>query len=221
MSTRRESNKYYFSVEGETERWYLEWLRGVINESPNAKYNVSLDCKIQKDPKKYVKGLTVVGEPRLVHVFDRESEETIHAEQFTTALRRMKEATKLGKRVTYQLGYSNFAFELWLVLHKTDCNGAKNHRKDYLDPINRAYGEKFENLDQFKHEDNFKRVLKKLSLDDVRDAIQRSKAIMQRNEDAGYTLREESGYKYYAENPSLSLWVHIEKILKECGLEEQ
>lgn len=28
-----------------------------------------------------------------------------------------------NRSITYELGYSNFAFELWMVLHKHDCNG--------------------------------------------------------------------------------------------------
>lgn len=216
---RRESIKFYFSVEGDTEKWYLEWLSKAINESPDAKYNISLDCKIQKEPIKYVKGLSVLSRVELVHVFDRESEDAEHKGQFTKTLRSMKEAGRL-RSIKYNIGYSNFAFELWMILHKLDCNGAKKHRKHYIGLINRAYGESFENLDEYKQARNFENVLKKLSLDDVLQAIRRSKAIMQHNKDVGYRLREESGFKYYEENPSLSIWEHIEKMLTKCGLSE-
>lgn len=30
---RKEKLTYYFSVEGETEKWYLDWLQDRINES--------------------------------------------------------------------------------------------------------------------------------------------------------------------------------------------
>lgn len=36
MPVRKITKKYYFSVEGETEQWYLEWLRDLINASPSA-----------------------------------------------------------------------------------------------------------------------------------------------------------------------------------------
>ena len=29
---RKENMTYYFSVEGETEKWYLDWLQNCINE---------------------------------------------------------------------------------------------------------------------------------------------------------------------------------------------
>ena len=52
---RKETRKYYFSVEGETEKWYLDWLQKTINAIPESKYNVKLDAKIQKDPLARVK----------------------------------------------------------------------------------------------------------------------------------------------------------------------
>jgi hypothetical protein len=42
------THKYYFSVEGETEKWYLNWLQDKINSDPAARYKVSIDSKIQK-----------------------------------------------------------------------------------------------------------------------------------------------------------------------------
>lgn len=213
---RKENRTYYFSVEGETEQWYLEWLQRIINAEPNAKYTVKLDSKIQKDPLSRAKRMTIVGKTEITHIFDYESDEEIHVKQFKTTLERMKDAQNIGKNIKYHLGYSNFTFELWMILHKADCNGSLMHRRQYLMPLNRAYGENFENLDQYKHENNFKRVLSKLTLDNVRQAIRRAKVIMRKNEEMGYRLQEYKGYRYYKENPSLSLWEQIERILMDC-----
>lgn len=70
-----------------------------------------------------------------------------------------------------------------------------------------------QNMDDFKHENNFKRVLNQLTLSDVKDAIKRAKLIMQRNEENGYVVHEYKGYIYYRENPSLAIWEVIEKIM--------
>ena len=43
-SIRKENMTYYFSVEGETEKWYLDWLQNCINECDEAKYKVKLGC---------------------------------------------------------------------------------------------------------------------------------------------------------------------------------
>lgn len=215
---RKENHTYYFSVEGETEKWYLEWLQKAINDTPEAKFKVKLDAKIQKDPLARAKGLTILGKTQIVHVFDRESEEPYHAKQFTDTIDRMKASEKTGKNIKYLLGYSNFSFELWMILHKADCKASMSHRKQYLDPLNRAFDEHFEDLDKYKKEENFKRVLSKLTLDDVRSAIKRSEQIMTHNQKAGFVLQNYKGYQYYKENPSLSVWEVMKRILCDCGL---
>ena len=41
---------------------------------------------------------------------------------------------------------------------------------------------------------------------------------MNKNEENGYNLENYKGYKFYKENPSLSIWEIIERILCECDL---
>lgn len=215
---RKETRKYYFSVEGETEKWYLDWLQKTINAIPESKYNVKLDAKIQKDPLARVKGMTLLEQTEITHVFDRESEDSIHTKQFQETLDRMSDAEQLGKDINYKLGYSNFTFELWIILHKADCNGAKTNRKQYLPELNKAYDEKFEDLQEYKRENDFKRILKKLTIEDVISAVKRAEAIMKRNEKSGYRLQQYKEYSFYKENPSLSVWEIVDKILKECEI---
>lgn len=222
MATMKPNKKYYFTVEGETEQWYLQWLQKQINNDATSKFTVKLDCPIQKSPLKRAKTLIittgVTKKTEITHLFDRESEEEVHTTEFQKTLDEMKSAERLGKKIKYKLGYSNFAFELWMVLHKIGCNGSLMHRSHYLTPINRAYGESFLNLEQYKQKASFHRVLGKLTLSDVKDAINRSRGIIQTNEENGYTLHEYKGYKYYKENPALSIWEAIEEILNDCGL---
>lgn len=215
---RKENRTYYFSVEGETEKWYLDWLQKEINANYEAKYTVKLDSKIEKDPFARVKNLSVFDRTKITHIVDKESEDDIHVNQFLKTLDRMQLAQTSGKSIEYYLGYSNFTFELWLILHKTDCNGSLSHRSQYLIPLNKAYNTKFEDLAQYKEKDNFNRILDQLTLNCVCAAIKRSKAIMKNNRDVGYTLHKYKKYEYYKENPSLSVWESIDKILSECEL---
>ena len=217
MAIRKTTQKYYFSVEGETEKWYFDWLQEKINSEPAAKHKVSIDSKIQ-NPIKRAKSINVLTKTEIIHVFDYESNDEVHTVQFIKTLDSLKDTSKLGKQIKYYPGYSNFTFELWMVLHKAECNAPLVHRRQYLEPINKAYGEKFENLDQYKHEANFKRVLGKISLPEVIAAIHRSKIIMQKNMENGLVLQQYKGYRYYRENPALSVWESIEKILKDCEL---
>lgn len=215
---RKEKKTYYFSVEGDTEAWYLEWLQKMINEDPRARYTVKLEKKVEKDPEAQVKRMTVIGKTDIVHFFDYESNDDEHVRQFKATLDKMKRAEKMGKNIRYHLGYSNFTFDLWMILHKQDCTGGLTHRKQYLGWINQVYEEHFVSMDEYKRESNFKRILSKLTLDSVCAAIRRAKNIMQGNESKGFVLQRYKGFEYYRENPSLSVWESIERILKDCRL---
>lgn len=218
MIKRKNTLKYYFSVEGETEQWYLEWLQDQINNAPEAGSKVSFNKQIQKDPLKRAKSLAIMDKVEIWHLSDYESSEEVHVKQFRETMDRMADTKRLKKQITYKFGYSNFTFDLWIILHKMDCRGSFAHRKQYITPINKAYDESFENMDELKQEANFKRCLKKLTLADVIEAINRAKTIMDLNEKNGYTLHQYRGYSYYTENPALMIWEIIEKILVDCEL---
>jgi len=189
-----------------------------INAIDESVYKVSFDCSIQKNPLKRAKSLVITSKTEVYHFSDYESDEPIHVKQFTETMDNLKKARELGKQINYKFGYSNLAFDLWIILHKSDCNGSITHRKNYINILNRAYGEHFVSMDEYKHEDNFKRCLRKLQLCNVIDAVDRAKLIMKRNVDNGYVLQQYKGYEFFKENPSLSVWEIIDKILTECKL---
>ena len=217
MDEKLETKKFVFTVEGETERWYLEWLRDQINKCENRKYNVAVEVKVQQSPKKFFKTVNAKTTPVVYHICDVESNEQIYVDKFKNILSEMKDA-KTQKRITYKLGYSNFTFELWMVLHKRNCNGPLSDRKQYLNPISQVFGENFKNLEQYKQEENFKCCLKKLSLDEVREAIKKADAIMYNNSKDQKTLLQHKGYTYYKDNPALTVHEAVRIILTECGV---
>jgi len=91
MIKKKSTQKYYFTVEGETEKWYLEWLKGEINKCEKAEYNVSFDIQIEKNPLKRAKSLTVTGKTEIWHLSDYESDEPIHVKQFNETMDNMKD----------------------------------------------------------------------------------------------------------------------------------
>ncbi|WP_281890550.1 RloB family protein [Paenibacillus sp. YYML68] len=215
---RKPNRKYYFTVEGETEKWYLARINDLLRAEESAKLHVSIECKVQKSPYKFAKTVVATSPIEITHWFDYESSEAVHVKQFMDTLDQLKQSSSIqGKQIKYILGYSNLTFELWMILHKTNCS-YMTHRDQYLTPINRAYDEKFKELDTYKEEQNFKRVLGKISLHDVRAAIKRAKAIMNGHVEARITLHRYKGYSYYKDNPSLTVHESVEKILKDCGL---
>ncbi len=213
----KETRKYYFSVEGETEKWYFEWLLDKINAEPSSKFKVSFDCKVQKSPVKRVKSLSNINKVTIYHIFDYESNESVYIERFNKTLDSMREAMKIGKQIDYRLGYSNLTFDLWIILHKRDLKSSITERQHYLQYINRAFDENFESMDKYKKETNFKRILSKLSLKDVNSALKRAEKIMDYNSE-NYSPVCYGKFTYYRENPSLTVGKIIEKIFMECGI---
>lgn len=131
----------------------------------------------------------------------------------------MSEAKK-QKNIKYQLGYSNFTFELWMILHKKDCFSQFTDRKQYLIPIQQCFNEKFEDLGHYKNESAFKRCLSKLTIDDVKLAVKRADKIAKYNIE-NKKLIKLSGYSYFNENPALSINEVVKRILTECGIIEK
>lgn len=214
---KKENRRYVFTVEGETEKWYFEWLQQQINSCTESKYTVSIVAKVNQSPKKYSKTVTSITTPKVTHICDYESNENVHITKFQNILSEMKEAWT-NRKIKYCLGYSNFTFELWIVLHKQICNSALSNRTQYLSPINKAYGEKFKDLDEYKQENNFKRCLSKLTLDNVRDAILRSRKIMETKIKNNEHYEQYKGFTYYKENPALTIWEPVYVILCDCEL---
>jgi hypothetical protein len=210
----KEENKryYYFSVEGETERLYLKWLEDSINAATTSEIEFKCDiCSPLRYVKRHFNGKSDE-QTEVVHLCDYDGRNDTR--YFYKLLGEMKTA-KL-KNIDYKLGYSNFTFELWLILHKMDLYSQIYDRKQYLVNINKAYGEKFRHVHEYKTQGNFIRgILHKLTLNDVNAAIERAKFIMNTNKANGYEEREYKGYRFYVENPSLSIHEHIEKILVE------
>lgn len=214
---RQINNDYYFTVEGETEVLYFEHLQNLLNKSGKTHNRISIKAKKETNPLSFAKSKVFAYTTDVTHVFDRESESDIHKTKFSNTLKAMREVENNRSDIRYKLGYSNFTFELWIVLHKIDCNGHKSIRTQYLEDINRAYNKNFSKLDEFKRACNLKDILKQIELQDVIDAIQRAKVIMKNNA-VNYKPKYEENYMYYEENPSLTVWESIETMLYECGV---
>lgn len=219
MTEKREIRKYTFTVEGETEKWYFQWLQKSINAIPESKYTVVIDAKVEQSPKKFAKKVNPLSVPNAVHVCDYESNSDTHVKKFQRIIDEIRDANKLkGCSFKYELRYSNFTFELWMILHKVDCNGILTDRTQYLQPINRAYSESFESLDKYKEEKGFAKCLSKLTLDDVKSAIRRSDRLMSLKESRGIDPQEYKGFRYYKDNPALTIWEPVKRILSDCNL---
>ena len=216
---RKICNKYYLSVEGETEQWYFERLQELINNKEELLFKVKFYPKISKSITSTAKSISAPYKPtKVFHICDYESNEQVHVKQFNKVLDELKNVNKINKNLEYKLGYSNFSFDLWMILHKIQQKGSLSHRKQYVNGINRAYNEKFQFIDDYKEEKNFKRILQKIELEDVIRAVKNGNEIRKMNEENAKDKCKIYGkFKYYTENPDLTINKCVEQILKECG----
>lgn len=215
-------NSYYFSVEGENEKWYFEHLQKLINNSNEAVFNVQFEPKIEKSPLSRIKAINVPVYSRqklpVFHIVDYESDSPEHTAQFKKMLDELKIIKIKRTAYNYKLGYSNFAFELWLILHKRTGEFSVADRSKYVEQINTLYGTNFTKLKDNKNRDTFDKLLEQISLEDVKRAICNSQKIRLYQEDIGHHMVEYKGFKYYRENPDLTINECVEIILKECGI---
>lgn len=217
MGKLKEKRQYVFTVEGDTEKWYLDWLQNTINNTDSALYTVVIKAYVEKDPMHFAKTTNNKVTPSLTHICDIESNNSEHINAFHNTLKTLK-AIKTQKKIKCHIGYSNYTFELWMVLHKINCNGCLIDRSKYLPFINEAFGENYRRLNDYKVKQNFNRCLAKLSLDDVKKAINNAELIEKNNVEQMKRKESIYGYSYYIDNPSLTIWQSIKQILSECKL---
>lgn len=75
--TRKSKIQYYFSVDGETEKLYLEHLQKLINQCQEAKNTVKFIIKVQR-PKEMVKSISQISKITISHIGDMESNSDEH-----------------------------------------------------------------------------------------------------------------------------------------------
>ena len=217
MNKQAKNSKFYLSVEGQTEAWYFEWLQKQINAQLAGTTRVSFTIRVGVTPESMLKKVVFFGKARFIHILDIESSEHKHIKKFESHLKMMTDLMKKDKNIQYSLGYCNFSFELWMILHKSQCMSQLTDRKQYLNPINDLYHQKFESLKEYKEEQNFKKILAQLTLDDVIEAVKRADRITENNKK--YSKSQIFGcYEYFKDNPSLSIHEFIKEIFKQYKL---
>ena len=213
-NARRKSKEFYFSVEGETEKWYLEWLQKLINASEEKTNNAVFRIK-KAGPISFAKDAKVPFGAKVNHFFDYEGIE--NESEFIKVLDKMREAEELGKGIEYVSCYSNLTFELWIILNTDAPISSMDNKNGYLPIINKVFEKSYEGLKEYKEEKHFKAILALLTLDDVKAAVLRAEEIMKSNS-KNKTPVQHKKWKWYRDNPSTEVGAAIKDILRECGL---
>jgi CRISPR/Cas system-associated protein endoribonuclease Cas2 len=205
---RRKINEYRGACEGSQESMYFVHLKRLIQKEEQRKYDVqfSLICTKGGSPLIVAKraDVALAGEIERLAAFDYDGKH----DEFIDALDFCKE-----KEIVY--GYSNYCFDLWLLLHKEIYMKVVTNASSYESEIRSVY-----NLPEeadIKEEVIVEKILSQISLDDVRRAVVNAEYIVADNKqvkEPHYTNKSE---KFY-DNPDLSIHRFIEKVLRDVGL---
>lgn len=217
---------YYISCEGETEKWYFEWLQSQINSDTRTKNKVTLNPHKGRTPTDYAKSIrgafaaTSAGCAKLFYcVQDIEDYSDEHIKKFHELCKNTKKAKSITKKCQFAIAYSNFTFEVWMIAHRLQVSSIIDRSK-YYQEINRAFGFKFVDNDDYKKEDNFKNVLKLLTLDDIiKCALPECDRIRKINNTFYKQYeRQYMGMTYYVHNPDTNIDELIREILHSSGI---
>ena len=103
-------------------------------------------------------------------------------------------------------------------MHKRICNFSVEDRSKYVQNINTLYGTDFTKLKDNKNKETFDKLLNQTTLENVKVAIRNSRKIRIYQEEIGNSMIEYKGFKYYKDNPDLTINECVEIIFSECGI---
>lgn len=222
---KKQSKQIFMSVEGvNCEKLYFEHLAALINSSGKNRYNLKVDPKPQITPLQFAKRNHYKPvdkhKRKRIPYFHVQDIEDYNNEDFKRKFHAMISEIKQAKElfdIDYMLGYSNYTFELWMLLHATDMDYSVTNRGDYLGPINNVFTKHYKNLDEYKKESEFRKLLEDyVTIDSVKKAVQRAEKLMNHKKDLGISWIEYKGVIFYAENPALSVHKVVKLILEIC-----
>ena len=226
MPNLKQSLRYNISVEGEVcEILYFEHLSRLINECDKATYKVSFDIK-KKNPSSFYKSRVNTyarkkkGKAKecitYFHVQDIECYET-HNDKFVALINEIKKLEE-ETGVYYQLRYTNYTFDLWIIIHKRDMFHCITNRHKYYKDINKAFKTSYNHMDEYKKEEEFRKILDSITLYDVINAVARGEKIRKNHEVNNDHKEIVNGFIYYRNNPDMTLHSIVKQILVDVGI---
>lgn len=223
---KKESRHFNISVEGiNCEKMYFEHLAKLINSSDRSTYNLKVAPRkmgpleyAKRNAYKPVESLKNKALP-YIHIQDIENYyDDFQRSKFFGIIDEMREAEKKFN-VSYELGYSNYSFELWMLLHVSDMNYAIHDRESYLKPINEFFHRKFSDLNEFKSHDEFQMILEEfVTLDSVKLAVRRAEKIVQDNNRNKKVKENYRGFAFFHDNPDVTVHEVVRLIFEVCGV---
>lgn len=200
---------YIIGCEGKNqETMYFNRVMKLINEMENRKADVLFDyaepyggdprCVVERTIQKSI------GKSNKLSVFDFDGKQI-----------KYEEAIELAYENKIELGYTNFCFDLWIILHKTDCFGRVLHQDDYADEVRRVFG--LPTNANIKKVSNVEKIMEQITLEDIINAIVRADKIETNNltEMPNYTAQTHIAYY---NNPDTQVHNALKNIFQKVGI---
>jgi len=119
--------------------------------------------------------------------------------------------------LNYELGYSNYTFELWMLLHVADMTHSIQDRHSYLPSINKWFHRNYQTIDEFKSHDEFQGILDEfVTLDSIKTAINHAETIVGNNKENRNVKETYKGFSFYRDNPDVTVHEVVQMIFEVC-----
>lgn len=198
--------KTYFCVcDGQQEEMYLKHVVFLLKKFPE---RVVTFNTTQDSPERLKKNYTEYDNAAL---FDYDFKDTEFRQNINICEQLRRESRKSKGKYVYH-AYSNVNFDLWFILHKEDFNKPVTSNDAYVADVRRIYGLSSEA--DIKEKANLERILKQITLDDVKHAIRRAEQIRARKLESDHFI---VGSAICYGNPDFSLHEFLKIVLQDCG----
>lgn len=199
---------YLCICDGKQEKMYLGHVAKLIKKFPQkvVKFNTFIDSphRLEKRYEEYDSAA----------VFDNDFNEVEFKKNIEICDKLNKDLKptkrKSGRHIYH--AYSNVNFDLWLILHKEDFNQSVTKNDAYIPDVRRIYGLK--PTDNIKKEEIINKILSQITLNDVKDAINRAEHIRKSKVKAD-SIKVGSTVVY--SNPDFSIHEFLKFVLKGSG----
>lgn len=144
-----------------------------------------------------------IGKENKVSVFDYDGKKD-----------KYEEAIDLAIENKIELGYTNYCFDLWLILHKEDYFDIVQNQDAYADKLRQVFWLAADA--NIKKEKRVTEIVNQIGLSDIKNAIQRGKKISEDNQgkEANKTPKEN---RYY-DNPDTQMHVLLQFLFAKVGI---
>ncbi len=187
---------------------YFNRVMKLINDYENRKADVLFDYAepYGGDPKCVVERTVQksIGKSNKLSVFDFDGKKI-----------KYEEAIELASENRIELGYTNFCFDLWIILHKEDFFGKVLHQDDYAVEVKRVFG--LPTTANIKRSSNVEKIMEQITLEDIKNAIVRADKIEANNLTTVPNHTPQKHIAYY-DNPDTQVHTALRTIFNKAGI---